>query len=84
VASAAERVIVMMKSVATNPSSTSTNSLPCHHDSPLQHRDRALAMRALGRDPAVDREGAEQGEQDQQDGRDGDSTPAARAAMPGW
>jgi hypothetical protein len=37
---------------------------------PLQHRDRALTVRALGRDPAVDREGAEQGEEDQQDGRD--------------
>jgi hypothetical protein len=33
VASAAERVMVITKSVATNPSSTSTNSLPCHHDS---------------------------------------------------
>jgi hypothetical protein len=33
VASAAERVIVMMKSVATKPSSTRTKSLPCHQDS---------------------------------------------------
>jgi hypothetical protein len=38
---------------------------------PLQHGDRPLTMRALGRDPAVDREGTEQGQQDQQDGRDG-------------
>jgi hypothetical protein len=38
---------------------------------PLQHRDRALAVRALSGDVAVDREGAEQGEEDQQDGRDG-------------
>jgi hypothetical protein len=37
---------------------------------PLQHGDRALAVRALGGDAAVDREGAEQGQQDQQDGRD--------------
>jgi hypothetical protein len=37
---------------------------------PLQHGDRALAVRALGRDPAVDREGPEHGQQDQQDGRD--------------
>jgi len=36
---------------------------------PLQHRDRALTMGALGGDTAVDREGAEQGQQDQQDGR---------------
>ena len=33
VASAAESVIVMMKSVATKPSRTSTKSLPFHHDS---------------------------------------------------
>lgn len=33
VASAADRVIVMMKSVATNPSRTRMNSLPFHHDS---------------------------------------------------
>ena len=37
---------------------------------PLQHRDRALAVGALGGDAAVDGEGAEQGQQDQQDGRD--------------
>ena len=33
VASAADRVMVMMKSVAANPSSTSTNSLPPHQGS---------------------------------------------------
>ena len=37
---------------------------------PLQHRDRALAMGALGRHPSVDRERPQQGQQDQQDGRD--------------
>ena len=29
---------------------------------PLQHRDRALTVEALGGDAAVDREGAEQGQ----------------------
>ncbi|SIH62205.1 Uncharacterised protein [Mycobacteroides abscessus subsp. abscessus] len=33
VASAAERVIVIMKSVTANPSRTRTNSLPAHHGS---------------------------------------------------
>src|SRR5207342_2231824 len=34
---------------------------------PLQHRDRALAVGALGGDAAVDREGAEQRQEDEQD-----------------
>ena len=34
------------------------------------HYPLALAVRALGDDAAVDREGAEQGQQDEQDGRD--------------
>jgi hypothetical protein len=35
VASAADRVMVMMKSVAAKPSSTRTNSLPFQNDSSL-------------------------------------------------
>ena len=37
---------------------------------PLEHRDRALAVRALLGHPAVDRERAEQGQGDQHEGRD--------------
>ena len=70
-ASAADRVIVMMKSVAAKPSSTSTNSLPCQQESSsLQHRDRALAVRALRGHPPVHRQRAEQGDQHQDQGRE--------------
>jgi hypothetical protein len=36
---------------------------------PLEHGDRALPVRALGGDSAIDRECAEQGEQDKDQGR---------------
>ncbi len=85
VASAAERVMVTMKSVATNPSSTRTKSLPCHHgEQPLQHRDGALAVRAFAGDAAVDRQRAEQGQQHEDERGEGREQPAASAAMPGW
>ena len=71
VASAAERVIVMMKPVATNPSSTSTKQLALPPgEQPLQHRDRAVAVRALLGHPPVHRQRAEQRDQHQDERRD--------------
>ena len=70
VASAAESVIVMMKSVATKPSRQRTKSFPCHRESrSLEHGDRALAVRALLRHAAVDRQRPEEREQHQDERR---------------
>jgi hypothetical protein len=47
-ASAAESVIVMMKSVKAKPRRTSTNALPCQRGQQLlEHEDAALAVRAV-------------------------------------
>ena len=62
VASAADSVIVMMKSVATNPSRIKIKNLPFHHESKFrQHRDRAFAMWTLTRDAPVNRQRTQQG-----------------------
>ena len=53
VASAAESVMVMMKSVRAKPSSTSTNDLaPPAREQLLEHEDAALAVRAVRGDLA--------------------------------
>ena len=67
-ASAAERVLVMTKSVAANPSRTRTRILPGQpRHQPGQHADRALAVERLAGHVAVDRQGAEQGDQHEHD-----------------
>ena len=76
-ASAAESVIVMMKSVSAKPEQAEHEELAApERQEPLEHRDRALPVRALGRHPAVDRQRAEQREQHQDERRE-------RAEQPG-
>ena len=66
VASAAERVIVMTKSVATKPSRHEHEQLALPPgQQALEHRDRAVAVRALAGDPPVHRQRAEEREQHQ-------------------
>ena len=63
-ASAAERVIVTIKPVATNPSRHEHQQLaPPEREQPLQHRDRALPVRALLGDAPVHRQGPEEGQE---------------------
>ena len=85
VASAADSVIVMRKSVAAKPSSTSTNSLPRQNGSSrssmaiepsprgLSRATRRYTGSAPARVTATSTSVAI-----------GESTPAASAAMPGW
>ena len=71
VASAAESVMVIMKSVAANPSSTKDQEFPAPtRHQPLQHGDGSLAAVAFAGDPAVYRQCAEQGHGDQDQGRE--------------
>ena len=84
-ASAAESVMVMMKSVVAKPSRTSTKTLPRPPgEQLLQHRDAALAVGAGGSDPIVNRQRGEERHEDQDQRRDGERTPAARNAIPDW
>ena len=72
VASAADSVIVMTKSVAANPSRHKTTALPFQRGKQLlENRDAALAVRAHPRDPAVHRQRAEQRQQHQDERGDG-------------
>ena len=84
VASAADSVMVMTKSVAANPSRHEDEglALPARQQL-LEHRDAALAVRAGLGDAAVDRQRAEQRQQDEDERRDRREAPAARNAMPG-
>ena len=90
VASAADSVIVIRKSVAAKPEQHQHEELALpERQQPLQHRDRALAVRALLRHPAVDRQRAEQRHRDQHQGRHRreQRRPRARrcpAGSPGW
>ncbi len=84
-ASAADSVMVMMKSVAANPSSTRTSSFPAHHGSsrssmaiePSPFGLSLATLRYTGSAPsrvsAMSTSVA-----------NGESSPAARTAMPGW
>ena len=66
VASAADSVMVMMKSVAAKPSRHKTNALPRQRGQVLfEHRQAALAVRAERGDAVVDRQRAEQRQQHQ-------------------
>ena len=66
VASAADSVIVMMKSVAAKPSRHEHEGLaPPPRQQLLEHRDAALAVRAVRRDAVVDRQRPEQRHQDE-------------------
>ena len=85
VASAAERVIVITKSVATKPSRHRTNSLPCHQGSsfssiaiePSPWGLSSATRLYIGRAPnRVSRTRIRVAS--------GERAPAARAAMPGW
>jgi hypothetical protein len=85
VASAADSVIVMVKSVAAKPRSTSTNSLPPHHGStrssmaiePSPCGLSRATLRYTGRAPnSVSATSTMVAT--------GATAPAARAAMPGW
>ena len=70
-ASAADSVIVTMKSVAHETEQDQHRQLrppPRHHIA--EHRDRAFAVRALLRHPAIHRQRAEQREEDEDQGRD--------------
>ena len=67
VASAAESVIVIMKSVATKPSRDQNEELafPARQQM-LQHRDRAFAVRTFLGDAIVDWQSAEEGEENEE------------------
>ena len=84
VASAADRVIVMIHEVATNPSRTSTNSFPHQNGSsrssmatePWPFGLSAATLRYIGSMPSRVRA-------TMSSVASGDTTPAASAAMPG-
>ena len=85
VASAADRVMVMMKSVAAKPSRTSTNSLPFQNDS--SRSSIAIEPSPCGLSAATRRyTGNAPNSVSATSTRVaiGDRTPAATAAMPGW
>ena len=70
-ASAAESVMVMMKSVVAKPRRTSTKTLPVQPGEQLfQHRNAALAVGAGGSDAIVNRQRGEEGYQDEDKGCD--------------
>ena len=72
--------MVIRKSVAAKPEQDQDEELALpERQQPLQHRDRALAVRALPRHPAVDRQRAEQGQRDQHQGGDGREQRRRRA-----
>jgi hypothetical protein len=85
VASAAESVIVMMKSVAANPSSTSTNSLP--FQKPISRSSIAIEPSPCGLSSATLRytgRAPNNVSSTRTTVATGLNKPAARAAMPGW
>ena len=84
VESAADRVIVMMKSVKANPRRTRTAILPRQRGKEaLQHLDRALAVRALLRHLRVDGVGHEEGhEHEKERGQRGEG-PRGQGGDPG-
>ena len=86
VASAADSVMVMMKSVNAKPSRHQHERLaPPARQQLLEHQDAALAVRAVLGHLRVDRQRDEQRDQDRaRTWRSATAAPAARNAMPGW
>ena len=84
-ASAADSVIVMMKSVVANPSRAKDKYLAAPlWKQPLQHCDAALAVGACLGNALIERKAANSVTSTSTRVAIGESTPAARKAIPGW